>query len=60
LTDEKEMEKDTVASDDETEDLPQKEGMSLLDSLTGCPFSEDLLLFAIPVCAPYTAVQNYK
>ena len=34
--------------------------MSLLDSLTGCPLSEDLLLFAIPVCAPYTAVQNYK
>ena len=34
--------------------------MSLLDSLTGSPLSEDLLLFAIPVCAPYTAVQNYK
>ena len=37
-----------------------QEGGSLLDSLTGCPFSEDLLLFAIPVCAPYAAVQNYK
>lgn len=37
-----------------------QEGVSLLDSLTGSPLSEDLLLFAIPVCAPYTAVQNYK
>ncbi|KAL9954980.1 hypothetical protein ACROYT_G042571 [Oculina patagonica] len=55
-----EKEKDIVASDDEAEDLQPKEGVSLLDSLTGCPLSEDLLLFAIPVCAPYTAVQNYK
>lgn len=37
-----------------------QEAVSLLDSLTGCPISEDLLLFAIPVCAPYGAVQNYK
>lgn len=37
-----------------------QEAVSLLDSLTGCPLSEDLLLFAIPVCAPYGAVQNYK
>jgi len=59
-TDEKDKEKDIVASDDEAEDLPSKEGVSLLDSLTGSPLSEDLLLFAIPVCAPYTAVQNYK
>ncbi|KAJ7365343.1 hypothetical protein OS493_005449, partial [Desmophyllum pertusum] len=49
-----------VASDDEAEDLPLKEAVSLLDSLTGIPLSEDLLLFAIPICAPYTAVQNYK
>lgn len=49
-----------VGSDEEAEDLATKESVSLLDSLTGCPISEDILLFAIPVCAPYTAVQNFK
>ena len=34
--------------------------LSVLDSLTGCPFEEDVLLFAIPVCAPYQALANYK
>lgn len=34
--------------------------MGLLNSLTGCPYSDDITMFAIPVCAPYTAVQNYK
>lgn len=55
-----EKEKDIAESDDEAEDVTPKEAVSLLDSLTGCPISEDLLLFAIPVCAPYGAVQNYK
>lgn len=55
-----EKEKDIAVSDDEAEDEAPKEAVSLLDSLTGCPLSEDLLLFAIPVCAPYGAVQNYK
>ena len=32
----------------------------MLDSFTGCPVSEDIILYAIPVCAPYTAVTNYK
>lgn len=40
------------ASLQETEDL--------LTSLTGQPHSEDVLLFAVPVCAPYTALTNYK
>uniref|UniRef100_A0A673C8Y5 Ribosome quality control complex subunit NEMF n=1 Tax=Sphaeramia orbicularis TaxID=375764 RepID=A0A673C8Y5_9TELE len=29
-------------------------------SLTGQPHPEDVLLFAVPVCAPYTALSNYK
>ncbi|XP_059675361.1 ribosome quality control complex subunit NEMF isoform X1 [Gavia stellata] len=33
---------------------------ALLDSLTGQPHPEDILLFAVPVCAPYTAMTNYK
>ncbi|NXT18729.1 NEMF factor, partial [Syrrhaptes paradoxus] len=36
------------------------EGEALLDSLTGQPHPEDILLFAVPICAPYTAMTNYK
>ncbi|CAJ0843607.1 5533_t:CDS:10 [Entrophospora sp. SA101] len=31
-----------------------------LDKLTGSPLPDDILLFAIPVCAPYIALQKYK
>lgn len=37
-----------------------QEGEALLDSLTGQPHPEDILLFAVPICAPYTAMMNYK
>ncbi|KAG8126706.1 putative Colon cancer antigen 1 protein, partial [Naja naja] len=37
-----------------------EEGMALFDSLTGQPHQEDILLFAVPVCAPYTAMAGYK
>uniref|UniRef100_A0A2K6A8G5 Ribosome quality control complex subunit NEMF n=1 Tax=Mandrillus leucophaeus TaxID=9568 RepID=A0A2K6A8G5_MANLE len=33
---------------------------NLFDSLTGQPHPEDVLLFAIPICAPYTTMTNYK
>uniref|UniRef100_A0A3P8PVV5 Ribosome quality control complex subunit NEMF n=1 Tax=Astatotilapia calliptera TaxID=8154 RepID=A0A3P8PVV5_ASTCA len=33
---------------------------NLLTSLTGQPHPEDVMLFAVPVCAPYTALSNYK
>uniref|UniRef100_A0A671V3P0 Ribosome quality control complex subunit NEMF n=1 Tax=Sparus aurata TaxID=8175 RepID=A0A671V3P0_SPAAU len=33
---------------------------NLLTSLTGQPHAEDVLLFAVPVCAPYTSLTNYK
>uniref|UniRef100_A0A8C9Z5X1 Ribosome quality control complex subunit NEMF n=1 Tax=Sander lucioperca TaxID=283035 RepID=A0A8C9Z5X1_SANLU len=39
--------------------LPQ-EAEDLLTSLSGQPHPEDVLLFAVPVCAPYTALSNYK
>lgn len=32
----------------------------MLNSLTGCPTEEDELLFALPVVAPYNALQNYR
>ncbi|KAM6273504.1 ribosome quality control complex subunit NEMF [Porphyrio hochstetteri] len=37
-----------------------EEGEALLDSLTGQPHPEDVLLFAVPICAPYTAMASYK
>merc|ERR1711872_56603 len=40
-----------VAVNDETD---------MLDGLTGKPVAEDELLFAVPVCAPYTTLINYK
>lgn len=40
--------------------LSLQEAVALLDSLTGQPHPEDILLFAVPICAPYTAMTNYK
>ncbi|NXJ90609.1 NEMF factor, partial [Corythaixoides concolor] len=40
--------------------LALQEGEALLGSLTGQPHPEDVLLFAVPICAPYTAMTNYK
>ena len=34
--------------------------MQVLDSLTGCPRPEDTVLFAVPVCGPYTTLQSFK
>lgn len=48
-------------SDDEQDDAAQvSDELKILDSLTGCPVVEDGLLFAVPVCAPYAALQNFK
>lgn len=40
--------------------MSPQETEDLLTSLTGQPHPEDVLLFAVPVCAPYTALSNYK
>lgn len=50
---------DNENSEDETEATDQSE-IQMLDSLTGIPYTEDELLFAVPVVAPYTALTNYK
>ena len=44
---------------DETEPVVQAD-VDMLDSLTGCPFAEDELLFAVPVVAPYNTLSSYK
>ncbi|KAK5886474.1 hypothetical protein CesoFtcFv8_017503 [Champsocephalus esox] len=51
--------------EDKEDDLDQdnpgaEEAETLLTSLSGQPHPEDVLLFAVPVCAPYTALTNYK
>nr|XP_019953624.1 PREDICTED: nuclear export mediator factor NEMF isoform X1 [Paralichthys olivaceus] len=47
--------------DEADQDNPgAEEAETLLTSLSGQPHPEDVLLFAVPVCAPYTALSNYK
>jgi hypothetical protein len=38
----------------------ERERLSALDSLTGIPRADDVLLYAIPVCGPYSTLQSYK
>nr|CAH7713770.1 unnamed protein product [Callosobruchus chinensis] len=44
---------------DEEEPTVQAD-VDMIDSLTGIPVSEDELLFAVPVVAPYNTLSNYK
>ncbi|MCI4382891.1 hypothetical protein PGIGA_G00019920 [Pangasianodon gigas] len=55
----------TEQDDKDPDDLDQEtpaaeEYENFLDCLTGQPHPDDVLLFAVPVCAPYTALSNYK
>lgn len=45
---------------DDADDAPAGGDVDILNSLTGQPAEGDELLFAIPVVAPYQALQNYK
>uniref|UniRef100_A0A2R5LNK1 Putative rna-binding protein n=1 Tax=Ornithodoros turicata TaxID=34597 RepID=A0A2R5LNK1_9ACAR len=56
---------DPDAAKDDDDDVEEEvnagdEDKRLLASLTGCPVPEDGLIFAVPVAAPYIAMQNYK
>lgn len=48
------------ADADEDEGAPDAADADMLNTLTGCPCEEDEILFALPVVAPYNALQNYK
>eukprot|EP00742_Colponemidia_sp_Colp-10_P006806 GILJ01007293.1.p1 GENE.GILJ01007293.1~~GILJ01007293.1.p1 ORF type:complete len:963 (-),score=268.38 GILJ01007293.1:280-3018(-) len=37
-----------------------KEKLTDLDTLTGQPLPDDVLLYAVPVCAPYSTLLSYK
>ncbi|CAI9118907.1 OLC1v1020534C1 [Oldenlandia corymbosa var. corymbosa] len=38
----------------------EKEKLNDVDYLTGIPAPNDVLLYAVPVCGPYSALQSYK
>lgn len=38
----------------------EKDKLTELDSLTGKPVADDILLYAVPVCGPYNALHGYK
>lgn len=38
----------------------EKEKLNDVDYLTGNPINTDALLYAVPVCGPYSALQSYK
>jgi hypothetical protein len=50
------MEEENIQYMDE-DDLKK---LSEIDTLTGQPRDDDIILFAIPVCAPYISLKNYK
>ncbi|KAG5457520.1 MAG: hypothetical protein BJ554DRAFT_2438 [Olpidium bornovanus] len=52
------LKEENIALLDEEES--RQENISLLESLTGSPLPEDVLVHAIPVCAPYPVLQQYK
>ncbi|XP_026816387.1 nuclear export mediator factor NEMF homolog [Rhopalosiphum maidis] len=56
----KKFEDNENSEDDETDKPTDLTETQMLDSLTGIPYAEDELLFAVPVVAPYTALTNYK
>jgi len=45
---------------EDADEVPVGGDVDILNSLTGQPHEGDELLFAIPVVAPYQALQNYK
>lgn len=53
-------EKEEGDDEDETTEPVVSAEVDMLESLTGIPLPEDEILFAVPVVAPYNALQNYK
>ena len=68
------MDPDDIDNDDETESVairqilkdedinlvPESQDISEIDKLTGLPNRKDVLMFSIPMLAPYSTIQAYK
>merc|ERR1719323_3060147 len=51
---------DDISDDEYIDNSENTELVTLLNSITGAPTSEDNLVFAVPVVAPYSTMVNYK
>merc|ERR1712223_2190473 len=51
---------DDISDDEYIDNSENTELVTLLKSITGAPTSEDNLMFAVPVAAPYSTMANYK
>uniref|UniRef100_A0A1D1XET7 Nuclear export mediator factor Nemf n=2 Tax=Anthurium amnicola TaxID=1678845 RepID=A0A1D1XET7_9ARAE len=49
-----------IEEDDIREIVDEREKLNDLDYFTGNPLPSDILLYAVPVCGPYNALQVYK
>ncbi|CAL8464758.1 g4293 [Coccomyxa elongata] len=51
-----------ILAEEKVELVPEedKDKLHELDSFTGQPRPDDILLYALPMCAPYNALQSYK
>lgn len=58
------VKKEKAAQEEEEEEDEEAtqvaDDLAILDALTALPVPEDELLFAVPVCAPYNTMTNYK
>jgi len=58
--DNEEEEEDDDGDEEEEEEQTNDEEMSIIESITAHPEADDELLFALPVVAPYSAMQRFK
>lgn len=49
-----------VDDNDMVDETVTVDNTDVLDTLTGLPVEEDTLLYAVPFCAPYSVLQNFK
>lgn len=54
--------RDRIVMEEDIHEIGEEEREKLndVDYLTGNPLPNDILLYAVPVCGPYNAVQSYK
>ncbi|GMJ12314.1 embryo defective 1441 [Hibiscus trionum] len=61
LDDKNELDRVAMEEEDVNEIGEEEKGkLNDVDYLTGNPLPNDILLYAVPVCGPYSAVQSYK